>query len=277
MIVQLVQERPADLPDFGNPPIDEVVFGIPHAPLPNHPQVLTNFRNQVKDGYPGFQYQPRLQHDVEQLSDDPPPFLQPALQPILQPGDASRTWLVGTDDSHLIQIQDDLFLFNWRKRQAPYPRFERLLERFEHLYRQYDSAVDSAGGPPLQPIQVEFSYVNWIDDLAIHTFLRPGTVTNISDPDASEYPSLQSWTGNYLLQSEGRPYARLLVGCLPAIRIVGDLERGLRFELTFRSPLHPGASLAEISATLVRGRSVALSAFTELTTEVGHLHWNRLR
>ncbi|HME67289.1 MAG TPA: hypothetical protein VKG61_20545, partial [Streptosporangiaceae bacterium] len=67
-----MKQRPDDLPDYHNPPVDEVVIAVQFEPikgfLENH---IQEFWRTVRADYPIAQIQPRLEGPIESLDEAP--------------------------------------------------------------------------------------------------------------------------------------------------------------------------------------------------------------
>jgi uncharacterized protein (TIGR04255 family) len=267
--------RPPGLPDFDNPPIDEVAIGVQFHPIPLYgSELLGQFRETVQDEYPGYVEQPRLEPVIESLTETSasptPPFSVSISQP---PGSAAvRSWLVSADDSELLQIQDSMFTLNWRRRDSEYPRFETLLERFESTFGKFKTLLTTRGIQMPQLRQIEVAYINWITDMPMYEFLKSAHETGISE---EEFPDDQAWQARYTLKENGSPLARLLVQCVPGLRIQEpNPGRGSQLGLTFRAPLPPGnVSDARLMHLIETGRIDIVNSFKALTTERGHARW----
>lgn len=279
----LPHTRPADLPDFVDPPVDEVVIGIMFMPMggfsTNH---VAKYRDAVKHSLPGLQYQPRLMVQLESLSGDPysaqaplPPGITLASQ-LIQPG--QRTWLVSADDERLVQIQDDAFLSNWRKRSNTYPRFEPLMETFWERFTRFRSQLSEDVPLPLQLQQLEVSYVNWVpfDVAPVSEWFGPAKRSRLPLDGVEKYPEHHVWASSFLIEKDGVAVARLHAQQLEALRPgPGTPHLGASFQLHFRAPLPPGASDADINDLAYEARNHIVRAFTSLTTEEGHNRWGR--
>jgi uncharacterized protein (TIGR04255 family) len=277
-------ERPQDLPDYSDPPVDEVIVAIAFMSVggstSNH---IAKYRDTVKEAYPGLQYQPKLPVQLERLVDEgwsgQPPMGIPFGGMPLQMGQmGQRTWLVSTDDQRLIQIQDDAFYTNWRRRVEPYPRFESILKEFWDRFSEFRSQLDSDTVIPLQLQQIEVSYINWIprEEFPLEQWFLPANVTKIECDGTTTLPEHHQWAASYPLNKDHVPVARLHVRQLEALRTgPGAPHLGSQFELTYRAPLAPGVSDDEISELALHARGVIVKAFTDLTTEDGHKRWGQ--
>lgn len=139
------------LPRYLKPPVSEVVCGVlferlasfkaPHSGL---------FWSQFKDSFPVCEHANRLG-----------PFVAEDF-PLMLP----RVWLVSEDKRHIIQLQDDRFLFNWRRVEASdtYPGFETIYELFSSRYLQFKKFVEGEGLGSIKVKECELTYVNQIEE-----------------------------------------------------------------------------------------------------------------
>ena len=59
-------ERPPRLPDYRNPPIDEVVIGVQFPPIPKFQDVhIGLYWQKVRNEYPRTETQPRIEGPIE--------------------------------------------------------------------------------------------------------------------------------------------------------------------------------------------------------------------
>jgi uncharacterized protein (TIGR04255 family) len=269
-------ERPADLPQFDNPPIDEVVLGLQYAPIPNwNDTSVARYRSAIETDFPTIQYQPRLDTPVEQLTG----LTMMAVFPAGQPPPLGRTWLINSEDDEVIQLQNDRFFFNWRHRQTPYPRFGIVHQKFWQRYGQLKDVLQAEGLPLPQPQQVEITYINWIRGMSMPEFLLPASSTRLSLPMIEGFPEQQQWAASYLIRRGSTPIARLALQCSSAMRLLPDNpsgtepQFGVQFVLVARAPLPPAPTDEQITELMQVGRSAIVRVFNELTTPEAHDRW----
>ena len=119
--------------NFERPPVVEVAVAIQFDGLSKLTTPhLGRFWESVADRFPRVE---EFAPGSQQRESFPFRKQQPAQQLLLQlTGRAvvSRCWFVSEDDSQLIQIQADRFVFNWRKRpeEASYPRYTFVRQSF---------------------------------------------------------------------------------------------------------------------------------------------------
>lgn len=125
--------RPADLPEYDDPPVVEVVLSVQFAELRNyrtiyggllwdrkfrasfgevteHPPLVPTFETFGATGAGGVAF------SVEQVTGPPVP----------------RLWFAKENKTELIQFQASRFIHNWRKAASgiDYPRYEHIREKF---------------------------------------------------------------------------------------------------------------------------------------------------
>jgi uncharacterized protein (TIGR04255 family) len=273
-----IPERPTDLPSYSLPPVDEVVIGLIFMPLgATLSEHIAEYRAMVKDHYPGVQYQPKLQFQPERLTDEvfspQPPNIQFGTD-LIQSG--KRTWFVSGDDQDVIQIQEDAFFSNWRKRNNPYPHFESLLKEFWIRFQSFRELVN-ANSVGLQLQQLEISYINWVPvtSNSLANWFVPANSAQITVDGIPLVPEHQTWVATYLLKQEHQaPFARLHVRQIEALRTgPGTPHVGAQVELNCKVPLPPGVTDDEITDLALRSRRQIVMTFKELTTEKARIGW----
>jgi uncharacterized protein (TIGR04255 family) len=73
-----------------------------------------------------------------------------------------RTQIIGADLERLIQVQDNRFVLNWRKRKSQYPGYEALLTEFRDMLHAFESFCTEVGWRTPTYNQWEMMYVNQI-------------------------------------------------------------------------------------------------------------------
>lgn len=136
-------------PKFKNPPLEEVVCGVRFKQLDLPIQRILEMRKQLMHEYPKVQSAVRLAPNIASIDltkDVPFP----------------RMWFISEDDSRVVQIQNDHFLFNWRKREPrdDYPRFKAIFEKFEELLAQFEAYCEKEGLDAIEFLSCELSYIN---------------------------------------------------------------------------------------------------------------------
>jgi uncharacterized protein (TIGR04255 family) len=126
--------RPEGLPKYNHPPVDEVVVGLQLSSVAGIEALAGQYREAIKADYPVVQYQPRLPPSPPANSPQPVLLISPAMPPGAEGNQGNRIWLVSQDETSLIQLQSDRFVYNWRNRGKPYPRFEAVYTEFAQRF-----------------------------------------------------------------------------------------------------------------------------------------------
>src|SRR6266540_4854231 len=123
-------DRPADLPYWQKPPLDEIAITVQFETLKNLTVLqIVRLKDEYQDQFGGeFKEQPPLLPNFETFG------TRPTQQFTLQlTSDApKRYWFLSLDGHDLLQIQPDRFVQNWRKVEGvgDYPRFDAVFARF---------------------------------------------------------------------------------------------------------------------------------------------------
>jgi uncharacterized protein (TIGR04255 family) len=274
--------RPPDLPDFGSPPVTEVVLGVQFGSLerfmaPHLGLVWTEFREQ----FPIVEEHPPLEPVFETFSDKAPDTPMPRLHlELLMTPPTPRVFLVNAARTELLQVQRDRFLHNWRKvgEGDAYPRFERMLETFESGYRRFEALIGRQELGAIVPNQCEVSYINQIElppdqgpfeafERLFGSFAKSLILQDLGRPEDARFLM------RYVIRTGGdAPSGRLLVTATPAWKADGTHL----IQLTLVARGKPAsADLGGVSEFLKLGRRHIVRAFTELTSDEMHRVWDR--
>jgi uncharacterized protein (TIGR04255 family) len=251
-----------------------VVIGVQFSRISNVEVVVRNLWDSIRADFPNTSTRPR---DDRLIVEDLTPTRVPALIATAATNNPSqRHWLIGKDEeTYLIQIQDDVFYFNWRKRAGDYPRFDNLFPRFLQHFSAFAAKAEPENEITKWMQQVEVTYINWITDLSLEESLNAAQATSLSSLKNAK-SEIQQWQASYLIEREATRVGRLRVMYTPAVRLVGAPQEGLQFSLTYRSPLPPASDLETVKQHIFEGHDVVVRAFTDLTTAPAHTHWGLL-
>lgn len=206
--------------DFENPPVIEVVCGIQFNRLDKmqvkHIGLLWEL---FKDHYPGFEQKSPLLATIERwdekgreinvnLTDVPP---------------LPRIWLLNEDETEIIQIQQDRFIFNWKKNQKEekYPNYSYVFATFLENLAKFKSFLNSHKLGEINPTQFEITYVNHIPKHEVwKTFENIGKIfpdfswRSFSERFLPEMESLNWKTSFCLPDQKGRLHVSIKNGYL---------------------------------------------------------------
>jgi uncharacterized protein (TIGR04255 family) len=274
--------RPADLPDFERPPVNEVYLSAQFEPLAEFRAAhLGLFWERVRSEFPRIEEHPAVGHEIEVFGVRPSLQANVRLEVIERPP-LPRCWYLREDRRHLIQLQNDRLIHNWRKvsDEDAYPRYESVREAFFTEFQELESFLKTERLGELTLDQGEVTYINHIlagegwkthsDAPAVFSFLRKPRSRDPLPEAEDERCSLR-----FVLRSVGRePIGRLTATLTPAFRVTDERELFV-FQLTAR-----GQPLGEGTEGLRRffdlGRSAIVNGFAALTTANMHKIWRRI-
>jgi uncharacterized protein (TIGR04255 family) len=268
--------RPEDLPDYRNPPIDEVAIAVQFAPIEGlYDEHARRFWQTMREEYPLLENRPRLEGPIEPV--DPHATFSIDVSALGAQLPQGRIWLISASDDLLIQVQNTRFIQNWRHRETKYQRFEFVKDLFWNNFRKFRQFLDSENVQ--QPVvqQVEISYINWISGIPMYQFLLPAGSSEIHARDSIVWPEEEIWNARYLIGGEPGTVERLYAQCAPAARSLPRNERGFQFALVFRSAHPDGINDDEASSLMDSGRVTVVQAFTDLTTPSAQETWERFK
>ncbi len=269
-------DRPIDLPDFREPPVDEVVAGVFHdrAGTFSEELVVDLFQGLRKTEYTQFETQSRL------TNSDPDPLSEPSLVTapqvqISSQHESPRFWLTSADDQRLVQIQDNLLFVNWRRGGADaYPHFEDIVNEFERVAGLWAEKLGTAGLPLSPSSVVEVTYLNWVpdDSMTMAEFFRPAGAL-VMPAQGVGPPESTGWRSAHPVVSDDLRVGRLTVECRSAARTspTGDVQSGSKLALSARLLLVEGS----LRPTMLIGRRSIVETFASITLEGAHDKWDR--
>lgn len=267
-----VVARPVDLPDFDDPPVNEVVIGIQFNQTAITGAHVGLFWGELRGEFPNVSEQPPLEPRIEFLQRRR--FSAPRLEFASWPG--SRYWLTSEDDVQLIQVQSDRLLYNWRRgaHNATYPHFEALQGKFWSIAEKWSDFLKKEG-LSLAITQWEVTYINHI--------LTPDDQPTLADALSFWGEELDHAMGGAaeagrmeaqrILAEDGSPWARMYVNITTGLRT--DQVPLIAFELTVRGP--PGSEdIWDMTRDrLFKARHQIVTAFDVLTTPKMHAIWRK--
>ncbi|MGA7980063.1 MAG: TIGR04255 family protein [Chromatiaceae bacterium] len=136
---------------LARPPINEVICGFIFSPT-----TLTALDFGV--------YWDRRRADFPRHELHPPVFDDTTIQ--LGPVVDARAWLVSVDEDLLVQLQNDRFYMNWRRRGEGYPRFSDhdgqpgLKQRAISEFRKFESFASERTSQPLGLVRLELGKID---------------------------------------------------------------------------------------------------------------------
>ena len=263
-----MDQRPDNLPDFANPPLDEVVLDLQFEPAPGYTAVhAAGVRALFSAEFPRTVEQPLIPPDFETFGGaniQPNPAAQIGVAPV-----GSRLWFISEDENHILQFQPDRLIANWRK--GAYPRFERVAEKFARNFGKLNGYFSSHFQQSLKINQAEVSYQNIIPT---EDFSEIGRWVKFWRDGLPDIEVVDTRFMETVKDESGKPHARLK--CALRCALNAEKQKAFRLALTFRGkPSRPDLDAA--MAFLQKGRVAIVTRFSEITTARAHQHWERIK
>jgi uncharacterized protein (TIGR04255 family) len=268
--------RPDYLPDFNNPPLNEVVLGVQFSQPNGYQQILAGkVWDLFREDYPLVQEQMPLQPTFEV-------FGLPSQGTIINHLNFgvgsllhSRYWFLNKNGDELIQFQQNRLLHNWRKigdQTNQYPRFESMIQRFERELNKFQNYVGSLETQELQINQCEISYINHI--------VGTNGITNFSDWlnfISDEKMMLDDFNLRFsevINDNDNKPIGRLV--CEASLGITKESNWMILCTFTVRGAPESNTINSALEF-MIKGRDLIVNKFSELTTDFAHEKWGRLK
>jgi uncharacterized protein (TIGR04255 family) len=275
-------DRPADLPDFERPPVDEVVLSVQFASLPALRSVhIGLFWARMRQEYPSVSEQPPLQANFETFGSTIPNVPRLFQLETLLSSQMPRYWFEGADGIHLLQLQQDRIIHNWRKRSADqtYPRYEAIRERFIADIDRFLDFLDVEKLGEVKPNQCEVTYINTIElpneenpyrHLEKITPLWQG---RLSEDYAFEIEGAMTNVRFVLTDNQKNPIGRAHIAFTPAVLTYNN-KPVIRLEITVRGK-PKDESISEALNLLDEERKGVVRLFAAATTPEMWRTWGR--
>lgn len=272
------ETRPVGLPDYNNPPLEELVLGVQFQAPAGYTEINAgDVWKLFKEEFPTVRERPSLQPQFETFGLASSPQLK--LQ-LITDAQHSRFWFISKDEAEVIQFQSDRLVHNWRRSSGvgdgedrKYPRFEKLRNRFFSELSELQTYFDELERQKLSINQCEISYQNkmYID-------------VSEGNEEIFQFVKLQGQSverikinfSRQLNDENDNPKGRLYVdlNALPRAS-----KKPTLFQVNFNLTVRGAPSDTDIDAAIEFiswGRIAIVNAFTNLTTEYAHDTWKRV-
>lgn len=261
-------DRPKNLPDFENPPINEVVLGVQFAPVQGYQQIHAGKVWELfKSDFPQVQEHPALPPTFETFG-----FPHPQIGfDFISGATHDRFWFLTENQYELIQFQMDKFLHNWRKvgdEKNEYPRFEKIISKFSKELKTLETFFQkSFSSPPLIINQCEITYINFIYQSDIEGLAISDVFSFLNFDVAPQ--ELACNFNRHIVNAKGEPRGRVLCAVNQAIGVRGPMYR---LSITARGAPDSN-SINDALEFIKQGRETVVSLFKEVTSPPVHKIW----
>jgi uncharacterized protein (TIGR04255 family) len=274
-----MSNRPSDLPDFHNPPLDEVALSVQFDPIQGlqTPQIGL-FWSKLRSEFPKTEQHPPLDPVIERFG--PPPRPSGRFE-ISNAPPAPRCWFLKEDSTELIQVQQDRFIHNWRSLGTgdSYPRYEHVRSQFKSELETFCDFLRDEKTGEFSPNQCEMTYTNaivsgkgWNHHGQIERILAPISLTYsngfLGEPDSVRF------TAQYVFSDDkGKPLGRLHISAQPAFKAADNAPIYLLNMVARGAPT--GKEIVDILNFMDMGREWIVRGFASITTPEMHNIWER--
>ena len=249
---------PENLPHFERPPINEVAMGVRFPPiegllLPHYGAFWSSLRDEFVRSEEASTLT-IFDELVGSKSGAPLP----------------RTWLIHKNEHYLIQLQQNIFYFNWRLGDAAqnYPRYATIKPLFYDYLERYVAFLKDEKLPVPEAVNCDLSYVNVIPEGA-GGYSKNGFATVFRDMSwgskTKRYlppPKGVNWHAGFSLpDNTGELLAKAQMG-----KRLSDDCPVIRFELNARSPGF-NLTLDETETWFDLAHETIVLSFVDLTSE----------
>jgi uncharacterized protein (TIGR04255 family) len=268
-------ERPP-LPDFVHPPLVEVALSMQFEELSNFRAIHLGalWDKFSKEQFPLTEEQPPVPPTLEPLG-IPQISLSPQFQ-VLNLPPLPRYLFLSSVNSFIIQVQQDRFTVNWRRRsqQELYPRYEAVAAKFAEFAGNFNEFLVAEKLGKLHVTQAEVTYVNKIETAEL-----PGDVDRIVSVLSSRYsdgflhdPEEVNLMLRFPLHEEGILRGRLHIVARTGAAV--DARNPMNLMLLARGKPQ-GDDIKAALEFFAIGRKHIVSAFASVTSKEMHLKWER--
>jgi uncharacterized protein (TIGR04255 family) len=264
----------SSLPDFKSPPAVETLLGVYFRPLQHwKTQYFGRFWDQVRREYPEVQVHPPLISEQGLRVE-----VTPEEARIRVSGEiAVRWWYFHKSGKRLIQVQNDSFIQNWRKRGItdPYLHYDQLRPSFESLWGRFRAFLRSQSVQQPKIEVCEVTYVNHIDRGSGWDSLAdlPNVVTCWSGETLGEFLPLPAQVSFNAIFPFNEKSGQLQVSMQPGIR---ESDKKETLQLTLTARCKPDSSETnELLRCLDLNRTWVVRGFADITTVTMHKIWGR--
>jgi uncharacterized protein (TIGR04255 family) len=273
----MVTARPADLPDFNDPPVVEMLLSVQFDRLSSLKAAHFGlYWNEIRDRFPVTQEQIELPLIMERPEQEHPQVPLGIQFQTLEAPLTPRFWFQDQRGSELIQVQRDRFIKNWRKmgNNDPYPHYEKLRKGFDQDLIQFTEFLNRNDLGSVRVNQCEVTYINHIvagDGWENHSEIDKVFTMWRQPKTAFPGPASEvTFRASFAIPDDdaGSFAGRLHVTVQPVTRLT-DGKPMFVMELTARGQVGDGMEFFNL------GRKWIVKSFAELTTPLMHGIWKR--
>jgi uncharacterized protein (TIGR04255 family) len=268
----------SDLPGFEAPPVVELALGVQFEPLQNFRTVhFGAFWKKISKDFPHVEEKPPLGDIPEKFGIQIESLTFNLVEGILLP----RLWFLNSQKNELIQLQQNRFVYNWRRQNDDdsYPHYSNIRTKFISEYERLAEFLKAEDLGDIKPTACEITYVNHIVSNAVWSefgdFAKVFTIFN-SNPQASFLPVAESvrFASNYVIKNNAeKAVGRLRATVAPEVRRSDGKKLFVMNMAAVGVP--ESKDLAGVLSFLDVGHEWIVKGFEALTTEDMQAAWGK--
>jgi uncharacterized protein (TIGR04255 family) len=222
---------------FDRPPVAEVACGVMFAPLGFKTVHVGLLWQRFQAAFPRVEEAPPIAKVIENPANA---FGEQQIELNFQGlPEMRRSWFLDKSGGALIQVQEDRFLFNWKRVEVtdPYPSYDKVIAEFEKHLAVFVSFLKETGLGAPNFRQFELTYINLIGDQnGLREVRNSNALSDHNRQTESRFlpePESFNWMTHYLLPNN---WGRLHITAQTAA-LIKTREKVLRLEFCARG--HP--------------------------------------
>jgi uncharacterized protein (TIGR04255 family) len=269
------------LPQFRRPPVNEVILSSQFEPLLLMRAVhIGAFWEKLRTRYPRTEEHPPLDPAIEVFGT--PRLVRPEVRlELVDQIKVPRIWMLDLSGAHLLQVQTDRLIQNWRQVDGvgDYPRYPSVRAQFEESYSAFEQFATAESLGEIAFNQCEVTYINHILPCSVwENHSQIGEVFAFWNPGYSEVPlPLQEaafvTTRTVLRNESGGTFGRLHLSIQSVYRLPDAVPMFVLSLAVRGAPV--GHGLPGVFAFFDRAREWIVRTFATVTTSKMHEVWER--
>ncbi|MGV3709052.1 MAG: TIGR04255 family protein [Gemmatimonas sp.] len=197
----------------------------------------------------------------------------------MQPGSSTRVWFIQEDEAELVQVQNNMLVYNWRKRSGnEYVGFPKIRESAKRAGETLLNFVREEDLGELRVNQCELTYVNHLGVVSRDAPRQPLSEIfsywqSRKGLFSAESPEEVNLLLQHVLHEHERPVGRLFAD-LKSAYATSTHESLYALNMTVRGK-PADSELTSAIEFLDRAHEWLVTYFTDFTTEAMHHQWGR--
>ena len=268
------------LPDFARPPLVEVALSAQFEKIEGFRTLHVGLLwTQFRERFPKFEEHPPINPVIEQFGVPASPRGAVNFGLLTSPP-LPRCWFLNLAGTELVQVQEDRFVRNWRKKgEGGYPRYKTIRRSFEEDFGTFAGFLREQSLGELKPNQCEVTYVDHV--IAGEGWERHGQVEEVitlwakrkADAFPPEPEEVRFAVSYVIPDNHGNPLGRLHVELQPVFLRMDDKPILVLNFVARGKPKSPG--IEGVLSFFDIGHEWIFRAFVSMTSSSMQEIWGR--